>query len=139
MKQHCPNCDAELDFVQQIERRQRSLIGPNFIRGILALVVVVGGGYLLATGDNDLRMTIVTLMTLVLTFYFGTSQGSDDKNVELSRRADSQAAVVQQLTDKVAPTPGIPTAVTVVNPSTDPVKVSETDVTRDGANDGTTR
>ena len=47
------------------------------ITPILALVVTLGGGVMLwYSTDGDTKMAVVGLMTLVLGYYFGTSQGS---------------------------------------------------------------
>jgi len=51
------------------------------ITPILALVVTLGGGAVLNfNNDPDVRMAAVSLMTLVLGYYFGTSQGSTKAN-----------------------------------------------------------
>lgn len=61
------------------------------VAALLALVVVFGGGTLLATTkDADVRTAVVGLMTLVLGFYFGSSvrsQGKDDTIAKLARSA----------------------------------------------------
>jgi hypothetical protein len=47
---------------------------------ILALMVTVGGAAILTqTGDADVRMAAVSMITMVLGYYFGTSIGSKDK------------------------------------------------------------
>ena len=49
----------------------------KIITPILALVVTIGGGLIIVyTGDADTKMATVGLITLVLGYYFGTSQGS---------------------------------------------------------------
>ena len=51
------------------------------ISPILALIVVVGGGSLMVwSGNPDVRMAAASLITLVLGYYFGTSQGSTKAN-----------------------------------------------------------
>ena len=54
---------------------------PKNVPAILAIVVVAGGGAILAmTNEPDVRTAVVGLMTLVLGFYFGSSRGSKDKD-----------------------------------------------------------
>ena len=49
----------------------------KIITPVLALVVTLGGGAILVlTPDPDTKMATVGLITLVLGYYFGTSQGS---------------------------------------------------------------
>lgn len=56
------------------------------IPAILALVVVVGGGIVLTTTSQpDVRTAVVGLMTLVLGFYFGTSNSSRNKDATIAR------------------------------------------------------
>lgn len=52
------------------------------ITTILALVVVVGGGWVLQNDgiDTDVKFTINTMMALVLGYYFGTTRGSGKKD-----------------------------------------------------------
>jgi hypothetical protein len=51
------------------------------ITPVLALVVTLGGGVMLwYSQDGDTKMAVVGLMTLVLGYYFGTSQGSTKAN-----------------------------------------------------------
>ncbi len=58
---------------------------------ILSLIVVIGGGIMLATSnDTDTRMAIVGIMTLVLGFYFGTSSQSKAKDTTISNLSGSQ-------------------------------------------------
>lgn len=47
------------------------------IAPVLAIVVVVGGGFMLwHSEDGDTKMALVGLITMVLGYYFGTSMGS---------------------------------------------------------------
>lgn len=65
---------------------------PKNVPAILALVVVIGGGAILAmTSEPDVRTAVVGLMTLVLGFYFGSSRGSKEKD-------DVMAAAVRKAT-----------------------------------------
>lgn len=49
----------------------------KIITPLLALVVTIGGGVMLAlTPDAEVKYAVVSVMTLVLGYYFGTSQGS---------------------------------------------------------------
>jgi len=53
----------------------------KIITPILALVVTIGGGLIIVyTNDADTKMATVGLITLVLGYYFGTSQGSTKAN-----------------------------------------------------------
>jgi hypothetical protein len=54
---------------------------PKNVPAILALIIVLGGGFILATTkEPDVRTATVGLMTLVLGFYFGSSRGSERKD-----------------------------------------------------------
>ena len=49
----------------------------KIITPILALIVTIGGGWILIyIKDADTKMAAVSVVTLVLGYYFGTSQGS---------------------------------------------------------------
>jgi hypothetical protein len=49
----------------------------KIITPVLALLVTTGGGFMLwYSQDGDTKMAVVGLITLVLGYYFGTSQGS---------------------------------------------------------------
>ncbi len=62
---------------------------PRNVPAILALVVVVGGGYVLATTtEPDVRTAVVSLMTLVLGFFFGSSTGSHAKDGTIEQLAN---------------------------------------------------
>jgi hypothetical protein len=57
-----------------------SFLAKNIV-AVLALLVVTGGGAMLAWSPNaDVRTAAVGLVTLVLGFYFGTSSGSKAKD-----------------------------------------------------------
>lgn len=47
----------------------------------LAFVVVIGGGWIFYnTAETDIRYAVVSIVTLVLSYYFGTTRGSGDKD-----------------------------------------------------------
>jgi len=61
------------------------------VAAVLALLVVLGGGALLATTkDADVRTAVVGLMTLVLGFYFGSSVRSQAKDDTIARLAGGE-------------------------------------------------
>jgi len=45
------------------------------IQGIIALIIIIGGLYLLYLDDsgNDVKMAVVGLMSMVVGYYFGSS------------------------------------------------------------------
>lgn len=57
------------------------------IASILALVVIIGGGYFLtSTGTQEnIKFAIISLMSMVLGYYFGSSRGSLSKDAAISR------------------------------------------------------
>lgn len=55
------------------------------VRDLLALVVTLGGFYLLHSGDTELRLLVGSLLTIVLSFYFGTSQSSKLKDETIAK------------------------------------------------------
>lgn len=58
------------------ESENASTLSKN-LTSILALVVVIGGGLMLAfTSDADVKYAVVSLMSMVLSYFFGTSMGS---------------------------------------------------------------
>lgn len=51
------------------------------ITPVLALIVVIGGGVILQINpDAEVKYAVVSIMMLVLGYYFGTSQGSTKAN-----------------------------------------------------------
>lgn len=61
----------------EIATSERAPLLNKIIAPILALIIVVGGGTMLWFSDDlDVRMAVVSLITLVLGYYFGTSMGS---------------------------------------------------------------
>lgn len=64
-----------------------SWLSKNIV-AILALVVVLGGGLILAFGsDTDVKIAVVGIIMLVLGFYFGTSASSKIKDSTISNLA----------------------------------------------------
>lgn len=69
------------------ESANASWLAKN-VAAVLALLVVMGGGTLLATTkDADVRTAVVGLMTLVLGFYFGSSVRSQSKDDTIAKLA----------------------------------------------------
>lgn len=73
------------------------------VRDWLALLVLLGGGYLLAVGDQDLRLVVASMLTMVLSFYFGSSSGSKEKDGILEKMQDVQASAEVKRAEKVLP------------------------------------
>lgn len=72
------------------ESAHASWLSKN-IAAVLALLVVLGGGTLLATTkDADVRTAVVGLITLVLGFYFGSSVRSGAKDETIAKLAQGQ-------------------------------------------------
>lgn len=66
-----------------------SFLAKN-ITSFLALLVVIGGGSLLAFNSNsDVRTAAVSIVTLVLGFYFGSSSASKSKDDTINKMAGS--------------------------------------------------
>ena len=58
---------------------------------VLALVVVVGGGYLFFNStDVDARYAIIATITMVLGYYFGTTHNSGRKDAAIERLANRE-------------------------------------------------
>lgn len=57
------------------------------IASILALVVIIGGGYFLTSSgtQENIKFAIISLMSMVLGYYFGSSKGSVNKDAAISR------------------------------------------------------
>lgn len=52
---------------------------------IIAFLVIIGGGFMLAVSpEADVRMAAVSAITLVLGFFFGTTQSSRGKDATIS-------------------------------------------------------
>jgi hypothetical protein len=65
--------------MQKIALGQSDWFAKNFVN-LLATIIVVGSGVLLATSQaQDVRMACVSFITFVLGFYYGTSQSSQKK------------------------------------------------------------
>lgn len=55
---------------------------------IIALIVVVGGGFMIAfSPEADVRLGVTSIVTLVLGFYFGTSASSKVKDITIANMA----------------------------------------------------
>lgn len=54
------------------------------VGSVLAIIVTVGG-FILIGFKPDVKTETIALMTLVLSFYFGSSKGSQDKNDTISK------------------------------------------------------
>lgn len=57
----------------------------GLFRKILALILVVGGGWYLwiAAPKGEVKAYVFSLISVAVGFYFGTSQGSSDKAKQL--------------------------------------------------------
>lgn len=61
------------------------------IMPILALVTILGGAIMLNTStENDVRMAAVSMMTMVLGYFFGSSKGSKDKQAAIEKLGRSE-------------------------------------------------
>jgi hypothetical protein len=70
---------ADARGMQKIALGQSDWFAKNFVN-LLATVIVVGSGVLLATShEQDVRMACVSFITFVLGYYYGTSQSSQKK------------------------------------------------------------
>lgn len=85
--------EKELDYADTANARDlgkelsksNSFLNQN-IMPILALITVVGSSLLLWFSDqNDVKMAAVSFITMVLGFFFGSSQGSKDKQEQLHK------------------------------------------------------
>ena len=58
----------------------------NLIKAIAPIlaVIVTASGFLLIYFKPEVKTEIIGLMTLVLSFYFGSSKGSQDKDATIS-------------------------------------------------------
>ena len=55
------------------------------IASVLALCVIIGGGtFLYFSGDADIKYGVIALMSSVLTYYFGSSKTSAQKDVAIN-------------------------------------------------------
>jgi hypothetical protein len=61
----------------------------KIITPVLALIVIIGGGYIYKTAHTSEERTIViSVIMLVLGYYFGSSIGSHNKQIQLNKHAD---------------------------------------------------
>lgn len=60
----------------------KELVNNTNIRGVLSIATIGMGFYILAflEPENDVKMAVVGLMSLVLGYYFGSSQNSNEKD-----------------------------------------------------------
>jgi len=73
------------DMNTRVQESQYASFMSKNIAPILALVVVVGGGAMLWTSQNaDVRTAAVGLITLVLGFYFGSTNSSQRKDATIA-------------------------------------------------------
>jgi len=73
------------DMNTRIQESQYASFMSKNIAPILALVVVIGGGAMLWTSANaDVRTAAVGLITLVLGFYFGSTNSSQRKDATIA-------------------------------------------------------
>lgn len=71
------------------ESNNASWMAKNIVP-VLALLVVVGGGTMIwASPDTDTKMAAISIVTLVLGFYFGTSSSSRSKDATISNLSQS--------------------------------------------------
>jgi hypothetical protein len=57
------------------------------IKAWLSLLILVGGGGLLEIGDTELRMAVISIMSMVVSYWFGTSQSSKNKDDVIAQAA----------------------------------------------------
>jgi uncharacterized protein YacL len=97
-----------------VESVPRSWLTNN-ITPILALVVVVGGGWVVVFSNApDVRLGVTTIVTMVISYYFGTSSGirAKDKTIENLaetssdiRAKDKTIEILSSTAEKVNDTP----------------------------------
>ena len=64
----------------------------KIITPVLALIVIIGGGYIYKTAHTSEERTIViSVIMLVLGYYFGSSIGSHNKQIQLDKRANAES------------------------------------------------
>lgn len=84
--------DSARDMNARVNESEYSSWLTKNIVPILALIVVVGGGLIIAYGaDTDVKIAVVGIITLVLGFYFGTSASSKTKDTTISNMAKEAA------------------------------------------------
>jgi len=59
----------------------------GIFRKFLALIIVVGGGFYLweKAPAGEVRVYVVSLISVAVGFYFGTSQGSSEKSKQIEK------------------------------------------------------
>ena len=63
----------------------------GIFRKFLALIIVIGGGWYLweKAPEGEVRVYVVSLISVAVGFYFGTSQGSSDKGKQIERLTEN--------------------------------------------------
>lgn len=73
--------------------KSTSFLNQN-IMPVLALIVIFGGtAILLLSTEVDVRMAAVSMMTLVLGYFFGSSMGSKNANAQLAKLRESASPI----------------------------------------------
>jgi hypothetical protein len=69
----------------------KDAISKTNIQGIIALIIIIGGLYILAfnRSSTDIKIAVVGLMGNVMGYYFGTSQGSAKKTELIGNRNEN--------------------------------------------------
>jgi len=62
------------------------------IQGLIAIIVVVGGLYILAFNNstNDIKIAVVGLMVSVLNYYFGSSKSTAKKDETIAEQLNQK-------------------------------------------------
>lgn len=68
----------------------KELFGKTNIQGVLALIIIVGGFYILAfrTSTSDVKIATVGLMSSVIGYYFGSSRSTAKKDETIANFID---------------------------------------------------
>lgn len=82
------NTKSARDMETKIQESEHASFLAKNIVPMLAIIVVVGGGAgIVFSPDTDVRMALVSVVTMVLGFYFGTSQTSKNKDITIAAQA----------------------------------------------------
>lgn len=80
--------DEQSVVEQQPPPEQSGWLNRNLVP-ILAVVVVIGGGaMLLLSKDNDVKFSVISAITLVLSYYFGKSSNDWRKDSTINKLSD---------------------------------------------------
>jgi len=62
------------------------------IQGIIALIIIIGGLYILAFNNstNDIKIAIVGLMSSVIGYYFGSSRSTAKKDETIAEQLNNK-------------------------------------------------